>query len=176
MGTGDDMSSSAISIAWANSNGGFTISDRISKEEATPKPSSSVSSQIVPLHVPKPEWASLAFSFTKPIKNADVVFTEQTHYIFAYSKTPPRTIDSPTSSFRQHDKYGVFGAVNFLKKGGGSVPPPPSPPFPTMITPTPEKGKDSTGITSECIPGSFCVFGEPDGKGNDDPLFCSRMG
>ena len=158
------MSSSSITVGWLNSTGGITLSDRFSKEEAMPLPIPAPTSLLLPsLRVPRPDWASIAFSFSRPIKG-NVVFSSSMHYIYAFAAKPPRSIDSPSSMFSRHDKYGSFGMVNFLEKGGGPKPPPSTSPSPS---PTPNPGGGASGdTTSECIPGVFCVYGEPDGKGN----------
>ena len=155
------MSSSSMTIGWLNSQGDYTISDRHSNEEAMPSVLPNMISSLVSLKVPKPSWANMAFSFSKPIQSQDITLTSQTHYIFAYSSNPPLTIDSPTSSFSIHEKFGSLGAVNFFNKK--SDPTTSALPTPSPVAPVISGVGDAT---SKCIPNLLCIFGEPDGKGN----------
>ncbi|KAJ3258243.1 hypothetical protein HK103_003724 [Boothiomyces macroporosus] len=170
IGTGTGMDNSAITVGWKNSNGGYTLSDRVSKDFVMPVPSGDVISKIVPLRVPLPSWAALGFSFSKPIQNRDVTFTSSTSYIYAHCQTPPKSPDTANSDFSSHaaNGAGVIGQFDFLSSNPSTVtrtiPIPTIIPTPTII-PVPSGG--GTGLsTSVCIPNQYCIYGEPDGNGN----------
>ncbi|KAJ3275376.1 hypothetical protein HDV01_000668 [Terramyces sp. JEL0728] len=170
IGTGSGMTDGAITVGWKNSNGGYTISDRVSKDFVMPVASGEILSKIVPLRVPMPSWAALGFSFSKPIQNKDGTFTSTTSYIYAHCQVPPRNIDSPKSDFSSHasNGAGVIGQFDFLSSTPSTItktiPIPTVVPTPTVI-PVPNGG--GTGLsTSVCIPNQYCIYGEPDGNGN----------
>ncbi|KAJ3319959.1 hypothetical protein HDV06_005777 [Boothiomyces sp. JEL0866] len=170
IGTGKGMDDSAITIGWKNSNGGYTISDRVSKDFVMPTASGEVLSKLVPLKIPLPSWAAIGFSFSKPIQNKDVTFTPSTSYIYAHCQTPPNNPDSPNSDFSSHasNGAGLIGQFDFLSSNPSTVtrtiPIPTIIPTPTIV-PVPNGG--GTGLsTSVCIPNQYCLYGEPDGNGN----------
>ncbi|KAJ3334511.1 hypothetical protein HDU91_002698, partial [Kappamyces sp. JEL0680] len=144
------MENSSTWIAWKNSTGGYTISDRIASSHDPPTLSSAPASTIVPLRVPAPDWATMAFSFIRPIKTNDAHITATSLYIYALGKRAPATnIDSPVVALRGHPSSdcGSLGILDFA-----SLPDP---------APTP----GSSG-NSYCKDQLFCIYGKPDGNGN----------
>lgn len=110
LGTGDQMAGSTMIIGWKNSTGGYTISDRMATSESMPQPASTMVSQVVPLRVPAPTWAVLAFTVFKPL---GTTYKSDTTYIYSISSRLPITIDSATSSFSKHDTRGNLGKLDF---------------------------------------------------------------
>lgn len=124
---------------------------------------------VIPLQVPAPAWAMLAFSFSRPIQ-ADNVITANSPFIYAYSDSVPSTPDSMQSAFTIHQAYGSLPAVNFLSvkpvtavgsAGAGAVPTDqPKPPKNAVVN-------GAQNVTASCIDGStFCLYGTPDENKN----------
>jgi hypothetical protein len=160
------MSDSSMLIGWKNSAGGYTVSDRYSSGNVLPGVVA-LTSSLVALRVPKPAWAALAFTVTRPLKSDQITYTPTTSFIYGYASAPPSNPDSPTSAFPIHTGRGKLGVLDFttLNNGtgqaSGDVPspsPPPPPPPPSRTT------NGASGST--CVAGVFCVFSQPDGKGN----------
>jgi hypothetical protein len=118
---GDAMANADFYIGWKNSSGGYTLSRRTPNGYSMPEYSSSNQIvNVVPLQVPSPSWASLAFSFTRPIA-ADNTITSSSRFIYGIANNPPANPDDPGSSFIGHSQKGNLPAANFLASSGGSV-------------------------------------------------------
>ena len=96
--TGSMMDATMI-VGWKNSSQdglGYTISDRYSNDHIMPAPESGDGkSSVLPLLVPLPDWATIGFSFKRPVKvgragrDASVVLGKDTAFIYAFSNKPP---------------------------------------------------------------------------------------
>jgi hypothetical protein len=119
LGTG--MAGADYYVGWKNSSGGFTLSRRTATGEKMPtySPSSQIA-KIVPLAVPAPSWANLAFSFSRPIA-ADNTVAPTSPFIYGMGNEAPSSLDSPDSSFALHSERGQLPIVNFLSDKGGSA-------------------------------------------------------
>ncbi|KAJ3346152.1 hypothetical protein HDU91_007126, partial [Kappamyces sp. JEL0680] len=161
LGAGRDMSAATMIVGWRNTNGGYTVSDRVSSTQALPTVAQT-SSVLVPLRVPQPSWAQLAFTVLKPLQSQDVTFTAKTNFIYAFSNTAPSDPDSPGSGFSIHDGRGTLGILDFTALHNGTTEPPTGSPSGTAIP----GGTSDGSIGSTCISGVYCVFSQPDGNGN----------
>ncbi|KAH9271373.1 hypothetical protein BASA83_006464 [Batrachochytrium salamandrivorans] len=61
IGTGTAMAASSMVVGWANGTGGYTISNRLSTAHAMPTVAATQFATLMPLQVPAPQWATLAF-------------------------------------------------------------------------------------------------------------------
>jgi hypothetical protein len=125
-----------------------------------PSPISRISS-IIPLRIPKPAWAKLAFSIVRPLQSDALTFTPVTKFIYAYSSSAPQYIDSTDSSFPVHNGRGSLGVIDFTIAHSGTAD--------IVAQNSPEKGETPVNnglIGSTCITGQYCVYSEPDGLGN----------
>lgn len=113
VGLGNGMANADFYVGWKNSTGGYIVSRRTSTGQRMPNPASSQVANVIPLQVPAPAWATLAFSFSRPIQ-ADNTINENSPFIYAYSDSAPSTPDSIQSSFTIHKDFGSLPAVNFL--------------------------------------------------------------
>lgn len=96
--TGSMMDATMI-VGWKNSSQdglGYTVSDRYSNDHIMPAPESGDGkSSVLPLLVPLPDWATIGFSFKRPVKvgragrDASVVLGKDTAFIYAFSNKPP---------------------------------------------------------------------------------------
>lgn len=115
------MANGDFYIGWKNSSGGYTLSRRTPNGNSMPRYSSNNQiAQIIPLQVPSPSWAKLAFSFSRPIV-ADNTITDSSRFIYGMANNPPANPDDPASTFMAHSAYGNLPAANFLSSSGGSV-------------------------------------------------------
>ncbi|KAI8927894.1 hypothetical protein BC831DRAFT_151828 [Entophlyctis helioformis] len=94
LGLGTSMSGSTMWVGWTNSTNGVTFSTRESTGYRTPAVSPSTSTTLVPLAVPAPAWARIAFSFSR---------------------------DLSTAGFNQHDVHGSIGRIDFVTAPGCSA-------------------------------------------------------
>ncbi|KAJ3320179.1 DOMON domain-containing protein frrs1L [Boothiomyces sp. JEL0866] len=109
---GDDMDGTQVIVGWSN-NGKYMISDRKSVGTTLPVAFPTTASKIVPLQVPAPSWANLAFSFSRPLSNADIKIQSTNVYSYAYADHPVFTPTDPNTAFNIHDKHGGFGPLDF---------------------------------------------------------------
>ena len=154
------MSGSVMLIGWKNSTGGYTVSDRMSSAQVMPT-TIAQSSVVVPLRVPKPEWASLAVSVLRPLTSDSVTYTPTTQFIYAFSASVPQSIDSADSSFSVHTGRGSLGVIDFTTAKNGTAA--------IDAQPSSSKGESPSNnglIGSTCIAGQYCVYSEPDNQGN----------
>jgi hypothetical protein len=111
-GIGASMANADMYVGWRNSTGGYVISRRSPQGYSTPSVNpQSQGLSVVPLSVPAPPWARLAFSFKKPL---DSSITPNSQYIFAYADGRAMQPDSPASNFPKHSSVGKIQGVNFL--------------------------------------------------------------
>lgn len=106
------MAGSAMIVGWKYGDE-YVVSDRISTGYTMPGPSTTMQSKLVPLKVPAPSWAKLAFTVLRPLKTNDVTYTATTNYIYALSKKGPGEPSSISSSFSIHDVFGKLGNLDF---------------------------------------------------------------
>jgi hypothetical protein len=154
------MSNSVMIVGWNNSTGGYTVSDRISSAEVMPT-TISQTSVVVPLRVPQPAWASLAFTVLRPLESSSVSYTSTSQFIYAYSSSQPQTIDSYDSPFPAHTGRGSLGVIDFTTLSNGTAE------LEVEASITEGDTPSSNGLVgSTCIAGQYCVYSEPDGQGN----------
>lgn len=109
------MADADFYVGWMNSTGGYTVSRRVPTGYAMPNPSSSQNAIVVPLQIRAPDWATLAFSFSRPIQvPTGKSLTADSPFIYALADTVPSNIDSIQSSFTSHREFGDLPRVNFL--------------------------------------------------------------
>jgi hypothetical protein len=109
IGVGSSMANAVMVIGFKN-GASYTLSDRTSRSRALPTVADTQASTLVPLAVPAPSWATIAFSFRRPI--ASLGITKDSSYIFA-SGTGVTTPSDPRSFFSPHGVDHVFGALDF---------------------------------------------------------------
>jgi hypothetical protein len=156
LGIGASMDNAHMIVGWRNSSGGITISDRFSTDRVLP-PVVTTSSVQVPLRVASPSWAKTAFTILRPLSFRNAEITPDTTYIYASASQRPSQLDNAASSFVIHDVRGSLGRVDLTSPPSGSDIPSDG----TIDTKEP-----GSGVSSTCIPGKFCVYSDPDGKGN----------
>jgi hypothetical protein len=153
LGIGASMENAIMIVGWRNSQGGITLSDRRSTDRSMPRPSTSIS-KIIDLKVPAPSWATLSFTFTRPLEASDVRITAETVFIYGYSTAGPTQPDDPNSNFAIHTGRGNLGRLDISK----------------VQNPDPPSGKVGEkaipDAKSVCVPSQFCFYGELDGNGN----------
>lgn len=117
------MSSADFYIGWKNSTDGVVLSRRSPQGRRMPSFSTNQAAVLVPLQVPASPWASLAFSFARPLTVESTTIQSTSRIIFAIGNTAVSSIDNPRSDFSQHSIYAELAPVNFLASGstGGGV-------------------------------------------------------
>jgi hypothetical protein len=99
-------------VGWKNSTGGYTVANVQSISKSQPKVDSAIQNTVVVPLMDQSLSLGLGFSFCRPltVTNGGKNIEESSGYIYAYSNAAPTSIDSATSSFAKHDKYGSFSA------------------------------------------------------------------
>ena len=111
-----EMAGSDFYIGWKVSSGNI-LSRRGATGFKMPTPSQNQIATIVPLEKPAPSWATIAYSFSRPITSDNTV-TSTSKYMYAYSDSVPKTVDDPNSMIEVHNEAGVVnGNFNFLCTG-----------------------------------------------------------
>jgi hypothetical protein len=108
-------------IGWANSTQGYTVISTKGTGHDQPSLKQPQDIQIVQSVLPKPAWANIAFSFSRPVNVEGGAITQSTTYIYAYSSNTPDSPDSVNARFSIHSKYGVVENVDFLSKSSGTT-------------------------------------------------------
>ncbi|KAJ3321365.1 hypothetical protein HDV06_004350 [Boothiomyces sp. JEL0866] len=121
VGIGDGMTSAQLFVGWQNSTKGYTLISGTSKSTVQPTVDSPLKLTQVPLAVPAPSWANLAYSFTTSVSG----ISQSTNIIWAYSNSPPSSnIDSTKAQFAQHQATGSTTGVNLLTSSSSTSAPP----------------------------------------------------
>ncbi|KAJ3285875.1 hypothetical protein HDU76_008055 [Blyttiomyces sp. JEL0837] len=124
LGVGSNMMAGAtMYIAYKNSTGGYTLSQRSAGGHVDPTLTSSQDFNLVsiPSSVTVPSTAKIAFAFTRPANSAgaaSVSTTGTTNFIWAVSGSSPSNVNSASAGIRQHDDFGAF-ALNLQSGGQG---------------------------------------------------------
>jgi hypothetical protein len=116
-GIGSKMENADFYVGWKNSKGDYVISRRAANGYKMPTFATTQLIKNVPLEVPSPSWANLAFSFSRPIE-AENKIESTSSFIYGYSNDAPSQIDSPQSNFGIHESYGALPKVDFLSLTG----------------------------------------------------------
>jgi hypothetical protein len=144
-------------VIWKNSTGGYTISRRTSTAQVMPSfDAAKQIAQIVPQRYQQPNWANLAFTFSRPLK-ADNTIEETSPYIWANGNNAPANADNPDSAFSIHADHGSIRDFNVPGSGANST-------RTNTNTTTPVQPTNSKTNVA-CISGNkFCLHGTPQGK------------
>jgi hypothetical protein len=118
IGVGSSMANAVMVIGFKN-GASYTLSDRNSRSRALPTIADTQASTLVPLAVPAPSWATIAFSFRRSL--ASLGITKDSSYIFA-SGTGVTTPSDPRSFFSPHGIDHVFGQLDFTTPAAGPSP------------------------------------------------------
>ncbi|KAJ3259688.1 hypothetical protein HK103_001949 [Boothiomyces macroporosus] len=120
VGIGTEMTNSQLFVGWQNSTKGYTLISAKAPSQVQPTVDSPLKLTQVPLAVPAPSWAKLAYSFSTSVSG----ISQSTNIIWAYSNSPPSSnIDSPKAQFAQHQATGTTSGVNLLTTGSTSATP-----------------------------------------------------
>lgn len=72
------------------------------------------------LNTTAPSWASLAFSFKRPITSASTTIKTDTPFIMAWSANTPSPASSNQAQYPIHDNFATFQGVDFISAAGQS--------------------------------------------------------
>ena len=108
-GIGENMKKATVVMGWKNSTGGYTLSTRTSSGHFAPSVSEQQDSIQVPLAVPAPSWATMAFSFQRPLDG----IASSTNYIWAQANSQVSNVDTMSSSPAMHTQHGFVKNVDF---------------------------------------------------------------
>lgn len=105
---GPEMENGILHVSWKNSTKGMTIVQSMGSPSGMPQPLPQQMVKIIPLQIPAPGWAKLAYSFVTPPPKGN-------KFMWAYSDSSPASmIDNINASYAQHTKYGSATA-DFIK-------------------------------------------------------------
>ena len=113
------MSDANIFVGW-KSGQSYTFVSTKSTGHSKPQPISPQDITVLPLQVAAPDWATLAFSFAKPIASGTPV-TPSSSYIYAWSTDATGLTQSVDSNFGIHTNKGSFGSADFTTSGSGDI-------------------------------------------------------
>lgn len=121
VGLGESMAAASIYTGWKNSTSGFMVVSTVGQGHVQPSERAVQDITILPVAIPAPPWAKIAYSFSRPTK-ADTEITKSSTYIYAYSNNAPTgSIDSVSAKYTIHSKFGIIKNVDFTSVKGGST-------------------------------------------------------
>lgn len=168
---GKNMDEADFYVGWKNSTGGIVLSRRVSNGHNMPTINYHQIAQVVDLDIPVPQWAALAFSFSRPIISDNQIL-EDSKFIYAGSEKDPANKNRYDSSFSRHSKAGLIDGFSYAQKDQ-----PKEPKNSSVVQPPPTKDDATDGTISRasgtpnraCISGNvFCLYGTAQGS---DVLF-----
>jgi hypothetical protein len=112
------MAGSRTYTAWMNSKGEPMLQRGVGAGHRQPTYDASVSFNVKPTTIDRPEWAKIAVTFVPIAGDA----APNTRYIWAVSNAPPSNVDSISSSYMMHQKFESFDtflAVQSVTGQGG---------------------------------------------------------
>ena len=115
IGTGVHLGDAMI-VAWRNTSGGMTISDRMADGVNLPPASENMISEQIPTRGQIPTWAKLSVSVIRPIQTDDVTYTPYTSFVWAVGKKQAYSPDDRHSSFPIHEEYGHLGNLDLTTR------------------------------------------------------------
>ena len=107
------MAGSIVYVAWQNSTGVITFSVRKPTGHSLPPSSTESAPTLISLQIPAPEWANIAYSIIRPIRESITTLSATSNYIYAYSSRMPSDIDASQSPFTYHDSFGSISNIDF---------------------------------------------------------------
>ncbi|KAH6568007.1 hypothetical protein BASA50_001168 [Batrachochytrium salamandrivorans] len=110
IGTGTAMAASSMVVGWANGTGGYTISNRLSTAHAMPTVAATQFATLMPLQVPAPQWATLAFSFRWDSTSSIATLASPGNYIYAFCAIPP----TANGAIARHDNFGAMLSFDYI--------------------------------------------------------------
>jgi hypothetical protein len=98
-------------VGWKDARGNIVVSDRIASGRRLPDYSRNQVSKVVPLAVPAPSWAKLAFTISRPYNTDDVRIDSRSSFIYAYGDAAVGS-DLANAPFQKHEDVAVLGPVD----------------------------------------------------------------